>query len=150
MPFIPITPVIGISIPNDTFLAHGPCRPGSPYVFAFYPFQPCFVQHPSPHTSRSRAIGYGPLWTQVSDAVKKVVPVQRFVDSGHPSPPRASDCAHRLDVRPRAGFTAGPEPCCSGPGRSAVQLPALRTSESSGSAVAGPPGGCSPLMLEQE
>jgi hypothetical protein len=103
MPFIPITPVIGISVPSDTFLAHGPmgrCRPGLPYVLAFNPFQPCFVQRPSPHSSRSRAIGYGPLWTQVSDAVKQVVPVQRLVDSGHPSPLRAS--RGRLRLRARA------------------------------------------------
>jgi hypothetical protein len=144
MPFLPIrvTPVIrvGISVPNDTFLAHGPCRPGSPHVCAFSPFQPCLVQRPSPHSSRSRAIGYGPQWTQASDAAKQVVPAQRvavvtpairvrsagasksrarpaavvpihrLVDSGRPSPLRASGCgcAHGLDVRPRE--PAAPSP----------------------------------------
>ncbi len=48
MPFIPSTPVIGISVPNDTFLAHGPCRPGSPHVCAFNPFQPCLAHRPWP------------------------------------------------------------------------------------------------------
>jgi hypothetical protein len=122
--------------------------------FTGNPLQPCVVQRPSPHSSRSRATGYGPSWTRVSDAAKPVVPAQRFklVDSGDPSPPRASGCgcAHGLDVRSRAGFAAGPEPCCSGPGRSAVQLPARRTSESSGSAVAGPPGRRSPTVCDSD
>ncbi len=91
-----------------------------------------------------------PALTQVRYAIKQVVPVQRLLDSGHPSPLRRSGCgcAHGLDVRPRAGFTAGPEPCCSVPDRSAVQLPARRTyeSRSSGSAVAGPPRRCSPTV----
>ena len=40
---IPIINMTGISVPlppNGTFLARGPCRPGSQYVCTFNPLQP--------------------------------------------------------------------------------------------------------------
>jgi hypothetical protein len=66
-----------------------------------------------------------------------------LVHAARRPPPTAGQSA---PPSPRAGFTAGPEPCCSGPCRSAAQLPARRTYESSGLAVAGPPGRCSPTV----
>ena len=80
MPLSPITPVIGISVPfapNDILLARRPIRPGSPYVRAFNPFQPCPCNAPLLTPFGSQASGYGPSWTQVSDAAREVVPVQR-------------------------------------------------------------------------
>ncbi len=65
----------------------------------FHPFQFCFVQRP-PHSRLSRAIGYGPSWTQLSDAAKQVVPVQRLVDSAirvHSGPAAIARMGSRLE-----------------------------------------------------
>ncbi len=72
--------VTGISVPfapNDLLLACCPFRPGSPYVRAFSPFQSCPYNAPLLTPGGSQESGYGPSWTQASDAAQEVVPVQR-------------------------------------------------------------------------
>ena len=48
--------------PNGTLLARGPCRPGSPYVHAFNPVQPCSSNIPHPIPVGPQANGCGPAW----------------------------------------------------------------------------------------
>jgi hypothetical protein len=83
-------------------------------------------------SNSGRSIGYGPSWTPVSDSVKQVVPVQHLVDSGHPSPLRASGCGQvaRTGV-PRPA--SPPVPSHAAPGQVVAQCncrPVVRLSRS--------------------
>ena len=79
-PITRVTVIIVTFLPNDTLLARGPCRPGSPYVRPFGPVQACSSTVPHPTPVGSQANGFGPSWTRASDASRPVVPVQRDVD----------------------------------------------------------------------
>jgi hypothetical protein len=111
---LPITRVTVINVtfrPNDTLLARGPRWPGSPYVRAINPVQPCSSNVPHPTPVGSQANGCGPSWTRASDAGQQVVPVQRHAD-WRPSESELLLHRHRCSVpfHPRRSASAGATP----------------------------------------
>ena len=70
IPIIRVTVIIVTFRPNDTLLARGPCRPGSPYVRAFNPARPTSL---TPFQSGPKPTAVGPRGTRASDASQQVV-----------------------------------------------------------------------------